>query len=559
MSLERVRLQNNKLSGGLSPEFTKLPFVYFLDLSGNNLSGSVNERKWNMPELQMLNLARNGFSGELPDSFGSKELENLDLSENSFSGIIPPSFGNFSSLMQLKLSKNTLSGNIPNELSACEKLVSIDFSHNQLCGQIPSSLSQLPVLGSLDLSMNQLSGKIPEDLGKVESLVQVNISHNNFRGKLPSTGAFLAINSSAIAGNNLCGDDTITGLPSCKGTKTRVCWFFVACLLGVLVVIVFGAFIVAFVKRRNGMKVKRVESEDGTWELEFFNRKASKSLTIDDVLSCTSDESVVSQGRKGVWCKGKSASNSMQFFVKESNGVHSISTEELAEIGKLRHPNIISVIAVCQSKKAQFLVYEYIEGKDMSEAVEGLSWERRGRKAIGIAKALRYLHGSNVLAGDLLPENVMVDGKGEARLRLSFSGLPCTDTKCLVSSAYLAPETREIKEITESSDIYGFGLILIELLTGKTPINPEVGVHESIVEWARYCYSDCHLDLWIDPIIKGNTSTNPNQIVVTMNLALQCTARDPVARPSAKEIVKTLENVMRSSSCVLGFKFSSKV
>jgi len=118
-------------------------------------------------------------------------------------------------------------------------------------------------------------------------------------------------------------------------------------------------------------------------------------------------------------------------------------------------------------------------------------------------------------------------------------------------------ETRETKDITEKSDMYGFGLILIELLTGKGPADAEFGGHESIVEWARYCYSDCHLDMWIDPMISGNASINQNELIETMNLALQCTATEPTARPCANEVSKTLESALRKSSCVLGLKFSS--
>lgn len=121
-------------------------------------------------------------------------------------------------------------------------------------------------------------------------------------------------------------------------------------------------------------------------------------------------------------------------------------------------------------------------------------------------------------------------------------------------------ETRETKAITDKSDIYGFGLLLIELLTGKNPTDAKFGVHESIVEWARYCYSDCHLEMWIDPIIKAHALNNQNEIVETMNLALQCTAGDPVARPCAKDLAKTLQSVlMRSSSCVLDLKCCATV
>lgn len=570
-SLRRVRLQNNRLSGELSSDFTRLPLVYFLDISGNDLSGRIGEQKWEMTSLQMLNLAGNNFSGQLPDSFGSDQLENLDLSENRFSGTIPRSFGRLSELMQLKISTNKLFGDIPEELSSCKKLVSLDLSNNQLSGHIPASLSEMPVLGQLDLSENQLSGKIPQTLGSVASLVQVNISHNHFHGSLPSTGAFLAINATAVAGNDLCGGDSTSGLPPCKGNKkNQTWWLVVACFLAVLIMLALAAFAITVIRGKKILELKRVENEDGIWEVQFFNSKVGKSLTIDEIISSTTEENLTSRGKKGVSSsyKVRSLANDMQFVVKKMIDVNTITTSsfwpDVSQFGKLiMHPNIVRLHGVCRSEKAAYLVYEYIEGKELSEVLRNLSWERRRKVAIGIAKALRFLHchcSPSGVAGDVSPGKVIVDGKDEPHLRLSVPGLAyCTDSKSINCSAYVAPETKESKDITEKGDIYGFGLILIDLLTGKSPADADFGVHESIVEWARYCYSDCHLDTWVDPFIRGHVSSIQNEIVETMNLALHCTAGDPTARPCASDVTKTLESCFRISSCVSGLKFSSPV
>ncbi|GAV65528.1 Pkinase domain-containing protein/LRR_1 domain-containing protein/LRRNT_2 domain-containing protein/LRR_7 domain-containing protein/LRR_6 domain-containing protein/LRR_8 domain-containing protein [Cephalotus follicularis] len=552
-SLQRVRLQNNHFSGELSKEFTQLPLVYFLDISSNNLSGKVGEQKWDMPSLEMLNLAGNGFFGELPGTFGSDKLENLDLSKNRFSGAIPREFGSLTEIMQLKLSENKLSGEIPEELFSCKKLVSLDLSHNQLHGQIPAIFSEMPVLGQLDLSSNQLSGEVPRNLGLMQSLVQVNISHNHFHGNLPFTGAFLSINASAVAGNNLCGGDhnSTSGLPPCNKLRSTPVWrFFVVCVLGVLVVLAFAAFTLAFVCGRSNLELKRVENDDGMWEFQFFHSNISKSMTIDDILSSINEENVMSRGKRGVLYLGKSSIvKDMKFVVKEMNHVDSIPStfwSEITEVGKLRHPNIVKLIGSCRSKKGAYVVYEYIEGSNLSEILRNLSWHRRQKIAMGIAKAQRFLHSScspRILVGDMSTERVIVNGKDEPRLRLSLPGF---DTKSFnISSGYAVPEATESKEITEKSDIYGFGLILIELLTGRSPSDAVFGVHHSIVEWARYCYSDCHLDMWVDPIIRGHVANNQNQIVETMNLSLQCTAGDPTARPCASDVCKTLESSLR--------------
>ncbi|KAM5565574.1 leucine-rich repeat receptor-like serine/threonine-protein kinase SKM1 [Rosa sericea] len=544
-SLGRVRVQNNRLSGEISAEFVKLPLVYFLDISGNNFSGRIDDKKWDLPSLQMLNIARNRLFGNLPESFGSEELENLDLSENHLSGNISLNFGNLSELMQLKLSHNKLSGPIPQQLSSCKKLVGLDLSRNQLSGPIPVSLSEMPVLGQLDLSYNQLSGEIPRNLGVIESLVQVNISHNHLHGNLPSTGAFLAINASSVAGNDLCGGDTTSGLPPCKSKSVRnnpAWWFILTCFLVALAAFGVAGFVIVYIRRRKDLELKTVENEDEIWKMQFFEPKVSRSVSIEDILSAAKQGNIIAIGNKGA-----------QFVVKD-DAVNSISPtfwSKMVEFGNLRHPNIIRLIGICRSEKNAYVIHEYCEGKALCQILRKINWEQRRKIAVGIARALRFLHVScspSVVIGCVSPEKVIVDSKNEPRLQLSLPEFE--DSKGFASSAYVSPEAKNSKDITEKSDIYGFGLVLIELLTGKSPDDIELGAHESIVEWARYCYSDCHLDAWTDPMIRGHVFKNQNEIVEAMNLALHCTAGDPTARPCANELYKTLDSITKTSSCV---------
>lgn len=93
--------------------------------------------------------------------------------------------------------------------------------------------------------------------------------------------------------------------------------------------------------------------------------------------------------------------------------------------------------------------------------------------------------------------------------------------------------------LTEKSDVYAFGVILIELLTGK----PAASV-ANVVEWARYCYAECHLEMWIDA---GMSIDRDQRIMEIMDLALQCTAGDPVAWPHTGHVVRALRLVEGSN------------
>ncbi|PIA64735.1 hypothetical protein AQUCO_00100305v1 [Aquilegia coerulea] len=567
-SLQRIRIQNNRLSGELSPQFTKLPLVYYLDVSGNRISGRIDHGKWDMPLLQMLNLAGNSFTGHLPEFISSGKLDSLDLSENHLSGYIPASFGNLSELMQLNLQRNQLSGSIPVELSSCKKVVNLDLSGNQLTGQIPVGFSEMPVLSQLDLSENRLSGQIPLSLGQIESLVEVNVSHNNFHGILPSTVAFLSINASSVAGNHLCGGDVITGLPPCKAGRKHVTWLFITSLVVALVFLAASILFALFIQRRKKVQSKKVDSYDqhGVWDLQFFDSKASTACSIGDIISSMQEENIISRGKNGTLYKGKSSTKELQFVVKELTDGHSISSsfwEEIGERGKLRHPNIVKLIGIGRSEKNGFIIYEFIDyAKSLSNILCDMTWERRCKIIVGIAKALQFLHfrcSPSVLVKNFSLEKVIVDGKDEPRLLLSLPGLVASDSKGFLTSAYIAPETRVTKETTKKSDIYAFGVLLIQILSGKDTADAELGMHYNMVDWAQYCYSECHLDTWIDAAMKGYSSHYHNEIVEVMNLALQCTATDPMARPCSSNVVKTLESVLRSRSCVSLPKISCNI
>lgn len=109
-------------------------------------------------------------------------------------------------------------------------------------------------------------------------------------------------------------------------------------------------------------------------------------------------------------------------------------------------------------------------------------------------------------------------------------------------------ETREYKEVTSKSDIYGFGILLLHLLTGKSSFGDEdieSGVNGSLINWARYS-SNSQIDTWIDSSV--NMAVHQQEIVQIMNLALKCTVSDPQERPCTKNVLKALESISSSSS-----------
>ncbi|CAN1218985.1 Leucine-rich repeat receptor-like serine/threonine-protein kinase SKM1 [Linum perenne] len=419
------------------------------------LTGSIPETIGSLSNLRYLDLGGNVLVGKIPISITNVSgLESLTLATNQLVGQIPKQLGKLKNLKWIYLGYNNFSGEIPEEIGGLIYLNHLDLVYNNLSGGIPSSFGNLTDLHQLDLSENELSGEIPNILGKMESLVQINISHNHFHGSLPLAGGFLAINATAVAGNNLCtGTETISGgLPPCRRSKSSTIWhsYLVACILGSLAFLALASYAVFLITRRRTI-IKVENQEDGnSWELRLFK---SKSITVENILCSRKEENVIS--RRGMSGFNNSADQQTQFVVKEiaSNHVSSIPPSfwaDVAGIGMIKHPNVVKLIGVLRSNKDDAcLVYEYIEGRNLNEVVRSLSWERRKRLAIGIAKALWFLHCSpGIIVGCMSPEKIIVDGKDEPHLELTPPDLLNFGTKCFASSKHFAPGNLEISMVT---------------------------------------------------------------------------------------------------------------
>eukprot|EP01018_Ginkgo_biloba_P026818 Gb_22213 [translate_table: standard] len=228
--LQKLYLDGNKLEGSIPIEFVQLNVLQFSSLSGNMLSGPIPQAFTNLKQLRYLFLESNHLSGNIPASLGqSWSLEALDLSDNKFRGKIPPEVAGLQNLTFLNLSgnllegrlppevgkmiyvqvidisKNRLSGQIPATIESCSELQSLNLSWNALQGPIPNSLVQLKSLEDVDLSYNNLSGSIPKSLGELGMLRHLNLSFNNFSGEIPRSGVFTNLTVTSFMGNpGLC-------------------------------------------------------------------------------------------------------------------------------------------------------------------------------------------------------------------------------------------------------------------------------------------------------------------------------------------------------------------
>ncbi|GLT40584.1 hypothetical protein SLA2020_147050 [Shorea laevis] len=188
LSLKHLNLSSNNLTGALPSSLGNLTQLMVLDISFNDINSTPPELE-NLKNLVSLNLTRNYFFGSILRSLGHlTNLAYLHLASNPFSCSIPAEIWNLKNLIALDLSHCQLIGPISSDISQnLTHLVSLDLSYNMLKGPIPSSLGRLPNLITLDLSSNMLEGPIPSSLGLLPNLVALDLSSNKLEGPIPSS------------------------------------------------------------------------------------------------------------------------------------------------------------------------------------------------------------------------------------------------------------------------------------------------------------------------------------------------------------------------------------
>ncbi|XP_022867945.1 leucine-rich repeat receptor-like serine/threonine-protein kinase BAM3 [Olea europaea var. sylvestris] len=563
-SLVRVRLGQNYLNGSIPTDFIYLPRLNFVELQNNMLSGSLSENgnsSSRPTKLSQMNLSNNQLSGSLPFSLSNlSSLQILSLNGNNFSGSIPSSIGELHQAIKLSLNGNSLVGEIPPEIGNCVHLTYLDFSNNNLSGSIPQEISNIRVLNYLNLSRNHLNGTIPPSMGSIASLTTADFSFNDLSGKLPESGQFSILNASSFAGNpKLCGSSfnnpcnvTAITCPPRKSHSAIKLTFALGLLICSLVFVT-----AAIIKARS------------------FNKYTSNSLkitafqkldfTVSDVLECIKDGNVIGRGGAGIVYHGKTP-NGVEFAVKKLVGLGNNSHDhgfraEIRTLGNIRHRNIVKLLAFCTNNETNLLVYEYMRNGSLGEALHGkkgelLSWNLRYKIAMDAAKGLCYLHhdcSPLIVHRDVKSNNILLNSNFEAHVadfglaRFLVDGGASESMSAIAGSyGYIAPEYAYTLRVDEKSDIYSFGVVLLELITGRRPVG-DFGEGVDIVQWMKLT-TNCQREKVVDIVDQRFKIVPKNEAMHLFFVAMLCVQENSIERPTMREVVQMLSEFPRSSS-----------
>ncbi|XP_077227195.1 HAESA-like 1 [Tasmannia lanceolata] len=570
-SLTRIRLKGNRLSGEVPVGLWGLPHVSLLELAGNSFHGQISPAISGALNLSMLVISDNLFTGVIPSEIGSLEqLVEFSGGNNQLTGSLPASLGSLMRLGSLDLHNNELSGEIPLGIKWCKKLSELNLADNGIWGGIPKEIGYLPVLNYLDLSGNRLTGEIPLELQNLK-LNRFNLSNNRFSGKLPPMYANQIYRESFLANPGLCGD--IIGL--CSSSQEELSrnrgfvWLLrlIFVIAGLVLIVGIGLF---YWRYRNYNKEK-MGVDKSKWTLTSFHKLGFSEY---EILDCLDEDNVIGSGASGkvykaVLSNGEAVAvkklwgGSKKGEYEDSDDMRRISDDgfeaEVCTLGKIRHKNIVRLWCCCTARDCKLLVYEYMPNGSLGDLLHSskgglLDWRMRYKIAVDAAEGLSYLHhdcAPPIVHRDVKSNNILLDGEfgarvadfGVAKIVEAIGKGPKSMSVIAGSCGYIAPEYAYTLRVNEKSDIYSFGVVILELVTGKRPVDPEFG-EKDLVKWVGTTLEQNGVEHILDPKLdicfKG-------EMCKALNIGLLCTNPLPINRPSMRRVVKMLHEVTAES------------
>ncbi|KAJ8526819.1 hypothetical protein K7X08_029296 [Anisodus acutangulus] len=578
-----ISLVTKGLTGKLSPAIAEFKCLSGLYLHYNSLTGEIPKELGNLTELNDLYLNVNNLTGIIPPELGSMaSLQALELSFNQLTGSIPREIGFLKKLSVLVLEHNQLTGEIPVNLGILGSLKRLYLGFNQLSvlrrlngnfnfksnpGLCGTGFTSLRVCTAWD-NVNQVGSDVPD-------------SNNN--------GVPKDVPGAANISHLHC-DQT-----NCSRSSRFPHAIIVASVITVTVTLVIAVVFGIFRRRRLKQKVGNTSdtsddrlSTDQTKEM--YKRSPSPLLTVeyssrwDPMTPEKSCNSMYNEFLNGFKFNLEEVESATQHFTElnllgrsnfsavykgtlkdgsmvavKSISVTSCKSEEtefmegLSLLTSLKHENLVKLRGFCCSKGRGecFLIYDFASKGNLSQYLDVeennrhvLDWSKRVSIIKGIAKGLGYLHSSepdkpSMVHRNISVEKVLLDQQFTplildcGLLKLLADDVIYSALKVSAALGYMAPEYITTGRFTEKSDVYAFGVIILQVLSGKGLLDCSM----------RLAAESCNFENFIDPNLKGTFSVS--EATMLTKLAVSCTLEDPESRPS---MVSVNEELYRSSS-----------
>nr|BBF89945.1 putative receptor kinase TRKc [Oryza sativa f. spontanea] len=581
MTLENLLgfdLSKNSIAGPIPKEISMLTRLVCLFLSDNKLSGSIPDGIGNLTMLEHINLSNNKLSSIVPTSiFHLNNLILLLLFNNALTGALPSDLSHFQNIDHIDVSDNMLDGQLPNSYAYHPMLTYLNLSHNSFRDSIPDSFSHLTNLATLDLSYNNLSGTIPKYLANFTYLTTLNLSFNKLEGEIPTRGVFSNITLKSLRGNaGLCGSPRL-GLLPCpdKSLYSTSAHHFLKFVLPAIIVAI--AAVAICLCRMTRKKIERKPDIAGATHYRL--------VSYHEIVRATenfNDDNKLGAGSFGKVFKGRLrdgmvvAIKVLNMQVEQAMRSFDVECEVLRMV---RHRNLIRILSICSNLDFKALLLQYMPNGSLEtylhkEGHPPLGFLKRLDIMLDVSMAMEHLHYHHsevVLHCDLKPSNVLFDEEMTAHLAdFGIAKLLLGDDNSAVSASmqgtlgYMAPEYASMGKASRKSDIFSYGIMLLEVLTGKRPTDPMFVGDMSLRKWVSDAFPARLLDVLDDRLLQGEiliqqgvlqnndtslpcsaTWANEDLLVAVFELGLMCCSNSPAERMEINDVVVKLKRIRK--------------
>nr|POF06790.1 putative lrr receptor-like serine/threonine-protein kinase [Quercus suber] len=495
----------------------------------------------------------------------------LEMASVGLSGTLSPSIANLSHLQTMLLQNNRLSGPIPAEIGKLSELQMLDLSQNQFVGEIPSSLGFLTHLNYLRLGKNNLSGQIPKLVANLSGLSFLDLSYNNFSGPTPK----ILAQGFSITGNNfLC---TSTSAQICTGASKPINdtrstqkvsvhhqWV-LSVAIGISCTFVVSVMLLVCWVHWYRSRLLSSSYVQQDYEFDIGHLKRFSFRELQNATGNFSPKNILGQGGYGLVYKGCLPNRTVVAVkrLKDPSYTGEVQFQtEVEMIGLALHRNLLRLYGFCMTSDERLLVYPYMPNGSVADRLRetcrekpSLDWNRRMRIAIGTARGLLYLHDQcnpKIIHRDVKAANILLDESFEAVVgdfglaKLLDQRESHVTTAVRGTVGHIAPEYLSTGQSSEKTDVFGFGILLLELITGQKALDAGNGQVQKgmILEWVRTLFEEKKLEVLVDRDLRG--CFDAFQLEKAVEVALQCTQSHPNLRPKMSEVLKVLEGLVES-------------
>jgi|UniRef100_A0A2N9H0T2 serine/threonine protein kinase len=495
----------------------------------------------------------------------------LGTPSQNLSGTLSPSISNLTNLQIVLLQNNNISGPIPSELGRLPKLHTLDLSSNNFTGQLPSTLSHLKSLHYLRLNNNSLTGAIPTALANMTQLSFLDLSYNNLSGPVPRLHAktFNIIGNPLICatgiGNNCSGttlqlsftlNNSQNSQPSGASKSHKIALAF-GSSLGCICLLILGFGFLLWWRQRHNQQIFFDVNEQNHEELCLGNLKKFQFRELQIATNNFSSKNLIGKGGFGNVYKGYLHDGTL-VAVKRLKDGNAIGGEiqfqtEVEMISLAVHRNLLRLYGFCMTTTERLLVYPYMSNGSVAsrlKAKPALDWGTRKRIALGAARGLLYLHEQcdpKIIHRDVKAANILLDDYCEAVVG-DFGLAKLLDhrdshvtTAVRGTVGHIAPEYLSTGQSSEKTDVFGFGILLLELISGQRALEFGKAANQkgAMLDWVRKIHLEKKLDMLVDKDLKNNYDRIELEEMV--RVALICTQYLPSHRPKMSEVVRMLE------------------